>query len=80
MSLRNTKGGPIMARLWLVVLLVAGAIFIQYTPAAFAGCEGNASSSGNHAIAFCNEVSSERSGGRCGGAREIGNRPAHFSR
>jgi hypothetical protein len=53
-----------MLRWWFVVL-VAGATFAYFTPAAFAGCERGDSATGHNAIAFC----SSHSDGRCEGSR-----------
>ena len=41
-----------MFRWWLVVLVV-GAIFSHFTPAAFAGCDKGESSAGSSKVAFC---------------------------
>ena|GEM_PF-2139140 len=42
-----------MKRLWWFTVLVVGAVFVHFTPAAYAGCEGGATAAGHNAIQFC---------------------------
>lgn len=58
-----------MLRWWFVVLL-AGAIFAHFTPAAFAGCERGETGTTQNAVAFC----SDHSSGHCEGSRDSASR------
>jgi hypothetical protein len=66
-AFRRGEGFVVMIRWGFAVLLVA-ALLTQYTPVAFAGCEGGDSTMGHNAIAFC---CGDGGGGQTGASRLI---------